>query len=92
MSSPVTATLAKFVAETAYTSISANAIKNAKLHILDTLGAALAGYEHPVARIALDYCGYMSGPQEVTIWGVRTENFSSNGGLYQRSLISRYRL
>src|SRR6185503_3699052 len=69
MNSPVTATLAKFVAETAYTSISANAIKNAKLHILDTLGAALAGYEHPVARIALDYCGYMSGPQEVTIWG-----------------------
>ena len=69
MSSQVTATLAKFVAETAYTSISANAIKNAKLHILDTLGAALAGYEHPVAKIALDYCGYMSGPQEVTIWG-----------------------
>ena len=69
MNSPVTSTLANFVADTTYASISAKAIGNAKLHILDTFGAALAGYEHPVAKIALDYCKYMEGPPEVTVWG-----------------------
>jgi 2-methylcitrate dehydratase PrpD len=69
MSVPVTETLATFIASAEYSSISERAIANAKLHILDTLGVALAGYEHPVARIALDYCKYMAGPTEVTIWG-----------------------
>ena len=69
MSSPVTLTLAKFIADTSYAAISVKAIENAKLHILDTFGAALAGYEHPVAKIALEYCKYMEGPREVTVWG-----------------------
>ena len=29
---------------------------NAKLHILDTFGVALAGVDQPAAKIALDYC------------------------------------
>jgi 2-methylcitrate dehydratase PrpD len=62
-------TLADFIADTTYATITTKAIENAKLHILDTFGAALAGYEHPVANIALDYCKYMDGPKEVTIWG-----------------------
>ncbi|HWP57943.1 MAG TPA: MmgE/PrpD family protein [Candidatus Acidoferrales bacterium] len=66
---PVTERLAQFIAESKYESISRAAVENAKLHILDTLGVALAGYEHPVAQIALDYCKYMAGPPEVTIWG-----------------------
>lgn len=69
MSLPVTEKLATFIANAQYASISDKAIANAKLHILDTLGAALAGYEHPVAKIALDYCQYMGGSPEVTVWG-----------------------
>jgi len=66
---PVTDRLAVFIANTDFAAISDKAIENAKLHILDTLGVALAGYEHPVAKIALDYCKYMAGPSEVTVWG-----------------------
>ncbi len=66
---PVTSRFAAFVAETDYSSISRKAIENAKLHILDTLGVALAGYEHPVANIVLDYCKSMGGTPDVTIVG-----------------------
>ena len=66
---PVTERLAQFITEVDYGSISRQAVANAKLHILDTLGVALAGYEHPVAKIALDYCKYMDGPPDVTVWG-----------------------
>jgi 2-methylcitrate dehydratase PrpD len=66
---PVTERLAQFITQVDSNSISAKAIENAKLHILDTLGVALAGYEHPVAKIVLDYCKYMDGPADVTIWG-----------------------
>src|SRR3990172_12752506 len=69
MAVPATDRLATFTAGADYSSISRKAIENAKLHILDTLGVALAGYEHPVAKIALDYCKYMAGPSEVTVWG-----------------------
>ena len=69
MAVPATDRLATFTAGADYSSISRKAIENAKLHILDTLGVALAGYEHPVAKIALDYCKYMGGLPEVTVWG-----------------------
>ena len=66
---PVTERVAQFITEVDYGSVSRQAVANAKLHILDTLGVALAGYEHPVAKIALDYCKYMDGPPDVTVWG-----------------------
>jgi 2-methylcitrate dehydratase PrpD len=69
MTPPVTQRFATFVAETDYCAISRNAIENAKVHILDTLGVALAGYEHPVANIVLDYCKFMGGMPDVTIVG-----------------------
>jgi 2-methylcitrate dehydratase PrpD len=69
MSTAVTSTLAKFITDTPYSAISSGAIQNAKVHILDTFGAAFAGYEHPVASIATEYCKYMEGPKESTIWG-----------------------
>ena len=40
---PVTDTLARFVAEADFSTISEKALTNAKMHILDTLGAALVG-------------------------------------------------
>ena len=68
---PVTERFATFVAQTSYSALSSKAIENAKLHILDTLGVALAGYEHPVANIVLDYCKFMGGSADVTILGSR---------------------
>jgi 2-methylcitrate dehydratase PrpD len=69
MTPPVTQRFAQFVAATEYSDISPKAIQNAKLHILDTLGVTLAGYEHPVANIVLDYCKSMGGAPDVTILG-----------------------
>jgi 2-methylcitrate dehydratase PrpD len=66
---PVTDTLARFVTDTDFSSISETTRANAKLHILDTLGAALAAVSTPVATIALDYCRRTGGAAEATIWG-----------------------
>lgn len=66
---PVTDTFARFVAETAYSTISDSALANAKMHMLDSLGAALAAVTTPVAGIALDYCMRMGDSQDATIWG-----------------------
>jgi 2-methylcitrate dehydratase PrpD len=39
------------------------------MHLLDTIGAALAAVGTPVAAIALDYCKRMGQAQEASIWG-----------------------
>jgi 2-methylcitrate dehydratase PrpD len=64
---PVTDTFARFVVETGYESLSVKTLANAKSHILDTLGVALAGVATPVARIALGYC--KGAAEEASIWG-----------------------
>jgi 2-methylcitrate dehydratase PrpD len=87
MAPPVTERFATFVAETDYSALSPKAIENAKLHILDTLGVALAGYEHPVANIVLDYCRSMGGTSEVTILGSR-ERTSVPMGAFANGLLS----
>ena len=66
---PVTETLARFVADTSYSAISDNALNNAKMHLLDTIGAGLAAVGTPVAAIAFDYCKRMGDSQEASIWG-----------------------
>jgi 2-methylcitrate dehydratase PrpD len=66
---PVTDTLARFVAETDYASISERALANTKMHILDTLGVALAAVSTPVAAIAFDYCTRTGGASEASVWG-----------------------
>jgi 2-methylcitrate dehydratase PrpD len=66
---PVTDRLAQFVTETEFSTIHEQTRANAKLHILDTLGAALAGVDQPAARIALDYCARLGASQEASIWG-----------------------
>jgi 2-methylcitrate dehydratase PrpD len=67
MPPPVTDTLGHFIAETDYASISAKALANAKLHILDTLGVALAAMSTPVATIALDYCKRAGGSLDSSV-------------------------
>ena len=68
---PVTDTLAQFVTQTEFAAISEKALANAKMHLLDTLGVALAGTREPVAAIALDYCKRIGPAHESTIWGTK---------------------
>jgi 2-methylcitrate dehydratase PrpD len=68
---PVTDTLAQFVTQTEFAAISEKALANAKMHLLDTLGVALAGTREPVAAITLDYCKRIGPPHESTIWGTK---------------------
>ena len=66
---PVTDTLARFVTEAEFFTISESTRANAKLHILDTLGVALAGVSTPPAEIALDYCKRLGVSAEASVWG-----------------------
>ena len=68
---PVTDTLARFVAETDYSTLSAKALTNAKMHILDTLGVALVGVSTDAPRIVFDYCKRFGDSQESAVWGTR---------------------
>jgi 2-methylcitrate dehydratase PrpD len=70
-SPPVTDTLAQFVTETHFSTIPGQTRTNAKLHILDTLGVALAGVDQPAAKIALDYSARLGASQETSLWGTR---------------------
>jgi len=70
---PVTDTLAQFVTKIEFAAIPEEALANAKMHLLDTLGVALAGTREPVAGIALDYCKRIGPVGESTIWGTKSK-------------------
>ena len=70
---PVTDTLARFVTDTNFSSISEKTRANAKMHILDTLGVALAGSKTAVADIAVDYCKKLGASSEASIWGTQAK-------------------
>ena len=70
---PVTDTLARFVTDTDFSSISEKTRANAKMHILDTLGVALAGSKTAVADIAIDYCKKLGASSEASIWGTQAK-------------------
>ncbi len=71
---PVTDTLARFVADTDYSTISDKTLANAKMHILDTIGAALVGVSTDTASIAFNYCQRVGHSDESTIWGTRLKS------------------
>jgi 2-methylcitrate dehydratase PrpD len=66
---PVTDSLARFVTDTDFASISERTRVNAKMHILDTLGVALAGAKSDAADIAIAYCKKLGASSEASIWG-----------------------
>ena len=68
---PVTDTLARFVSEADYSTISEITLANAKMHILDTLGVALAAVSTPVAAIVLHYSKRVGGRPEASVWGTQ---------------------
>jgi 2-methylcitrate dehydratase PrpD len=71
---PVTDTLARFVAETDFANLSEKVLTNAKMHILDTFGAALVGVTTDTAAIAFDYCKRLGHSDEATIWGTNQKS------------------
>ena len=71
---PVTDTIARFVAGTDYSTISDKTLTNAKMHMLDTLGAALAAVSTDTASIAFNYCQRVGQSAESTIWGTRQKS------------------
>ena len=70
---PVTDRLARFVTNTDMSTMSAKTLTDAKLHILDTLGVALAGASTEVAEIALNYCQALGAANESSIWGTQSK-------------------
>ena len=84
---PVTETLARFVAETDYSAISDSALSNAKMHLLDTIGAGLAAVSTTVAAIAVNYCKRMGHSQEASIWGT-TEKASAPMAAFTNGLLA----
>ena len=71
---PVTDTFARFVVETEFSTISAKALANAKMHILDTFGTALAGVSTETAAIAFAYCKRVGASEEASIWGTHLKS------------------
>lgn len=70
---PVTEKLAEFVHRTEFTSIPKQTLVNAKRHILDTLGVALAGVTEPASEIALAYGKRLGASAEASIWGTKSK-------------------
>jgi 2-methylcitrate dehydratase PrpD len=69
---PVTDKFAEFVSRTELSTVPKQTRENAKLHILDTLGVALAAVDQPAAEIALAYCRRLGASGEASIWGTRS--------------------
>jgi 2-methylcitrate dehydratase PrpD len=73
----VTDSFARFVAETHYSTISDKALANAKMHILDTVGAAFVAVSTDTAAIAFDYCKQVGHSDESAIWGTHLRSSAS---------------
>ena len=69
----VTRELAEFVYRTEFSTIPEETRANAKLHILDTVGVALAGVDQPAAHIALAYCKRLGHSSEASVWGTKSK-------------------
>ena len=65
----VTEHLAGFFTETSYEAIPPAAIHEARRCIVDGIGVALGGADHPSSHILLKYCQNMDGKPEAQVWG-----------------------
>jgi len=65
----VTDHLAKFFVETSYEALPPEVIHEAKRCIVDGIGVALGGADHPSAEILLKYCRALGGTPEAQAWG-----------------------
>jgi 2-methylcitrate dehydratase PrpD len=53
--------------------MSIQTLTNAKMHILDVFGVALAGVSTDVAGITLEYCQGLGAAAESSVWGTRAK-------------------
>ncbi len=65
----VTDHLAKFFVETSSAALPLEVIHEAKRCIVDGIGVALGGADHPSAEILLQYCRALGGNPEAQTWG-----------------------
>jgi 2-methylcitrate dehydratase PrpD len=68
-STNVTDHLARFFVETSYEALPPGVIHEAKRCIVDGIGVALGGADHPSAEILLKYCRALGGNPEAQVWG-----------------------
>jgi 2-methylcitrate dehydratase PrpD len=69
LSTKVTDHLARFFVETSYGALPPEVIHEAKRCIVDGIGVALGGADHPSAEILLKYCRALGGNPEAQAWG-----------------------
>jgi 2-methylcitrate dehydratase PrpD len=77
-----TARLAEFVQATAYGDIPDEAIRRARLCLLDWIGSAYAGIGHPSGRIVSDVIGEMGGKKAATLVGSGRTASPADAALY----------
>jgi len=65
----VTATMARFAANSQYKDLSADSIYQAKRFLLDSIGCALGGYQQHDVKIALEILDEIAGPGRATVIG-----------------------
>jgi len=69
LSTNVTDHLARFFVETSYEALPPEVIHEAKRCIVDGIGVALGGADHPSAEILLNYCRTLGGNPQAQAWG-----------------------
>jgi 2-methylcitrate dehydratase len=65
----ITATMARWAAALRYEQVSAEAVREAKRYLLDSLGCALGGYRQHDVTIALAVLDEIAGPGPATVIG-----------------------
>jgi 2-methylcitrate dehydratase len=69
MSDTITATMARWAAGLSFEHIGAEAVREAKRYLLDSLGCAFGGFQQEDAEIALSVLGEIAGPGPATVLG-----------------------
>lgn len=77
-----TTRLSEFIQETAYGDIPDEAMRRARLCLLDWIGSAYAGIGHPSGRIVLDVIGEMGGKKAATLIGSTRTASPADAALY----------
>lgn len=79
--SPVTRTLSEYIAGTLGRALPGEVVEKTKLHILDTLAAAVSGAQLKAGHLATRYAEGLGGPPEATIIGTGVKVSAMNAAL-----------
>lgn len=73
--------LSDFVYNLKFDDLPQDVVEKTKLHILDTLGVALAAESEDFTRIMMEVAKSMKGPAESTVWGSKVRLPAANAAL-----------